>query len=124
MFLEKKDRPTRFFSKRQEDAVAKSLGGARQLNSGAGNMGKGDVIAHDWVIECKTKVTPSETISMHKNWFESVEADRQAEAKSYEYYGRDPDTKEVISYWSIASIVPLPSITWVILPVSTFAGDN
>lgn len=83
MFLEKKDRPTRFFSKRQEDAVAKSLGGARQLNSGAGNMGKGDVIAHDWVIECKTRVTPSETISMHKNWFESVEADRQAEARSY-----------------------------------------
>lgn len=83
MIIDKKDRPTRFFSKRQEDSVARALGGARQLNSGAGNMNKGDVIAHDWVIECKTKIIPSDTITVHKEWFNSVEADRKAEAKSY-----------------------------------------
>lgn len=83
MQINKKDRPTRFFSKRQEDSVAKALGGARQLNSGAGNMGKGDVTVDDWVVECKTKVTPSETMTLHKDWFKSVEADRAAEAKSY-----------------------------------------
>lgn len=75
--------PTRYFSKKQEDSVVKSLGGARQLNSGAGKFGKGDVIVDDWVIECKTKVTPTDTMSIHKEWFDSLEEDRQAEARSY-----------------------------------------
>lgn len=76
-------RPTRFFSKLQEKAVADSLGGSRQLNSGATKFAKGDVIVDDWVIECKTKVTPSETMTMHKEWFESLEGERQDMAKSY-----------------------------------------
>lgn len=80
---EKKFKPTRTFSTKQELQVAKALGGVRQLNSGAGNMSKGDVIVDDWAIECKTKVIPSDTLVMHKDWFQSLEADRQAEARSY-----------------------------------------
>lgn len=83
MQIDKNNRPTRFFSKKQEDSVVKACGGARQLNSGATNMGKGDVIVDDWVIECKTKVAPSETMTIHKDWFKSLEEDRSAEARSY-----------------------------------------
>lgn len=83
MQLDKKDRPTRFFSKKQEDSVAKTLGGARQLNSGATKFNKGDVMVDDWVIECKTKVVPSETMTMHKEWFTELESDRAAESASY-----------------------------------------
>lgn len=83
MHLEKKDRPTRFFSKRQEESVARSLGGARQPNSGATNFAKGDVEVDDWVIECKTKVTPQETMTVHKEWFDSVEQERADMLKSY-----------------------------------------
>ena len=83
MQLDKKDRPTRFFSKKQEDSVAKALGGARQLNSGSTKFNKGDVMVDDWVIECKTKVVPSETMTMHKEWFTELESDRAAESASY-----------------------------------------
>lgn len=83
MQIDKKNRPTRFFSKKQEESVARVCGGVRQLNSGATNMGKCDVIAGDWAIECKTKITPSESITIHKDWFKSLEADRQDEARSY-----------------------------------------
>lgn len=83
MKIEKEGRPTRFYSKRQEDAIAKSLGGARQLNSGAGNFQKGDVIVDEWVIEAKTKITPSETITFHKDWLTGVEAERAQMLKSY-----------------------------------------
>lgn len=81
--MEKKDRPTRFYSKRQEDQIAKSLGGSRQLNSGATKFAKGDVIVDEWVIEAKTKVTPSETLVFHKDWMTSVEEERKDMLKSY-----------------------------------------
>lgn len=83
MKLNKEDRPTRFFSKRQEDAIAKSLGGSRQLNSGATKFSKGDVEVGDWVIEAKTKVVPSDTMTIYKDWFTAVERERQEMLKSY-----------------------------------------
>ena len=83
MKIEKENRPTRFYSKRQEDAIAKSLGGTRQVNSGATNFAKGDVIVDEWVIEAKTKITPSETITFHKDWLTGIEAERAQMLKSY-----------------------------------------
>ena len=83
MVIDKKDRPTRFYSKRQEEQIAKSLGGSRQPNSGATSIAKGDVLVDDWVIEAKTKVTPSETIVFHEDWLKSVEEERKDMLKSY-----------------------------------------
>lgn len=83
MKIEKENRPTRFYSKLQEKAVAKSLGGSRQVNSGATNFAKGDVIVDEWVIEAKTKITPSETITFHKDWLTGIEAERAQMLKSY-----------------------------------------
>lgn len=62
--------PTRHFSKLQEDAVAKTLGGKRTPNSGATDFGgKSDVnVANLFSIECKTKTSASESISIKKEW--------------------------------------------------------
>ncbi len=62
--------PTRHFSKMQEDAVAKATGGRRTPNSGATDFGgKSDVdIANLFNIECKTKTSNSESISIKKEW--------------------------------------------------------
>lgn len=62
--------PTRHFSKRQEEAVAKATGGKRTPNSGATDFGgKSDVdIANLFNIECKTKTSNSESISIKKEW--------------------------------------------------------
>jgi hypothetical protein len=65
-----KPKPTRYYSKLQEDAVAKATGGKRTPNSGATDFGgKSDVdITNLFNIECKTKTSNSESISIKKEW--------------------------------------------------------
>ena len=65
-----KPEPTRKFSKKQEDYVAKKFGGERVKNSGATAFAKGDVNLDNFLIECKTKTSPSESISIRKDWLE------------------------------------------------------
>lgn len=62
--------PTRAYSKKQENYVAKKFGGDRVKNSGATLFSKGDVNLEDMLIECKTKTSPSESISIRKEWLE------------------------------------------------------
>lgn len=61
-------RPTRFYSNRQEKQVAKAVGGKQTANSGATTFVKGDVIAEDFLIECKTVTEPRQSISVKKEW--------------------------------------------------------
>ncbi len=67
-------KPTRYYSKRQEDYVAKTVGGRTTANSGATMFsGKGDVTtkgAESFLIECKTKTSNSDSISIKREWFE------------------------------------------------------
>lgn len=64
--------PTRSFSKKQEDYVAKKFNGNRVKNSGATAFAKGDVNLDEqsFLIECKTKTTASDSISIKKEWLE------------------------------------------------------
>ena len=83
MQIDKKDRPTKFYSTRQERQVANALGGTNDIQSGGGRFNKYDVTVDDWVIECKTKVTPHESMTICKDWFKQVEQSRIDSAKSY-----------------------------------------
>ena len=65
--------PTRHYSSRQEKAVAKAVKGKVQKNSGATDFLKGDIITsgrNSFLLECKTKTSASESISIKKEWFE------------------------------------------------------
>jgi hypothetical protein len=65
--------PTRSYSSKQEKAVSKAVGGKVQKNSGATAFDKGDVIVsgkNGFLLECKTKTSASESISIKKEWFE------------------------------------------------------
>ena len=65
--------PTRHYSKKQETAVSRAVGGKVQKNSGATAFDKGDVIVsgkNGFLLECKTKTYASESISIKKEWFE------------------------------------------------------
>ncbi len=65
--------PTRSYSSKQEKAVSKAVGGKVQKNSGATAFDKGDVIIsgkNGFLLECKTKTSASESISIKKEWFE------------------------------------------------------
>lgn len=62
------NRPTRYYSKKQEKKVAKSLGGKRQANSGATAFQKGDVITDEFLIECKTKTADCKSFTVKEDW--------------------------------------------------------
>ena len=74
---------TRYFSTKQEKKVAKDLGGRRTANSGATLFSKGDVDLSDWLIECKTKTKPSDSMSIKKEWLEKNEEEAFAMGKPY-----------------------------------------
>ena len=74
---------TRYFSSRQEKGVAKSLKGKTVPNRGAIMFGAGDVVLDNWLIECKTKTSPSESMSIKKEWLEKNEEEAFAMGKPY-----------------------------------------
>ena len=77
------NRPTRFYSNRQEKAVAKAVGGRQTPNSGATPWAKGDVVAEDWLIECKTTATEKESFSVKRAWLEKNKEEAFSTGKTY-----------------------------------------
>lgn len=77
--------PTRSFSKKQEDYVARKFGGDRVKNSGATPFQKGDVNLdkQSFLIECKTKTSSSESISIKKEWLEKNNSEALFMGKKY-----------------------------------------
>lgn len=67
-----KKEPTRFYSKKQENDLAKQFDGERVKNSGATKFAKGDVTLGKWLLEAKTKMTPSKSITIQKEWLEKL----------------------------------------------------
>lgn len=63
-------KPTRYYSNRQEKAVASAIGGRKVANSGATPYDKGDVTDAKWLIECKTCTKDQKSFSVQKHWFE------------------------------------------------------
>lgn len=76
-------RPTRFYSKQQENKVAKELGGKRVANSGATAFGKGDVSTEQFLIECKTCTESRKSFTLKKEWFDKNKEEAFAMHKDY-----------------------------------------
>ena len=75
--------PTRYFSKKQEESVAKVTGGRRSKNSGATMFDKSDVSTDKFNLECKTKTSHSESISIKREWFEKNKQEAMFMNKPY-----------------------------------------
>ena len=75
--------PTRHFSARLEEAVAKATGGRRSKNSGATDFDKSDVSTDKFNLECKTKTSHSESISIKKEWFAKNKEEAMFMGKPY-----------------------------------------
>lgn len=78
-----KNEPTRFYSKKQENAVAKTFGGSRVKNSGATFGNPGDVTTDKFLLECKTRMTASKSISIQKSWIEKIKKEALFAGKPY-----------------------------------------
>lgn len=76
-------RSTRFYSKRQEQAVAKAVGGKRVANSGATPFSKGDVNTDLFLIECKTCTEPRKSFTLQQEWFDKNTEEAFAMHKQY-----------------------------------------
>ena len=74
---------TRYFSSKQEKHIAKELGGKKTPNSGATPFYKGDVSLDNWLIEAKTKTSPSDSISIKRDWLEKNEEEAFAMHKQH-----------------------------------------
>lgn len=80
---ENENKPTRYFSKKQEDSVAKNISGSRNKNSGATMFQKGDCMTDEWLLECKTKTSHSDSISIKKDWIEKNKSEALFMGKKY-----------------------------------------
>lgn len=76
--------PTRTRSSAQEKQVAKATGGQQTPNSGATMWAKGDVLTKQFLLECKTKMTHSDSISIKKEWFDKNKQECMLTGKPYE----------------------------------------
>lgn len=70
--LDNTNKPTRYYSSKQEKAVAKATGSKVVVNSGATMWKKGDVSNDDLsiLIECKTKTSDSKSFTIKKEWLD------------------------------------------------------
>lgn len=75
--------PTRSFSKKQEDTIAKRFNGQRTLNSGATKFQKGDVCLDQWLLEAKTKTATSKSHTIQKEWLEKNRSESLFMGKPY-----------------------------------------
>ena len=77
------NKPTRFYSNRQEKAVAKKVGGKQVVNSGATAFSKGDVRTEEWIIECKTSTKEKSSFCIKREWLEKNKEEAFAMGKSF-----------------------------------------
>jgi len=77
------NRPTRFFSNRQEKKIAKAVQGKQVANSGAPKFCAGDVKTDKWLFEAKTKTTESKSFSIKREWIEKNKEEAFAMGKDY-----------------------------------------
>lgn len=93
-------KPTRYFSAKQEKTVAKAIGGRQTANSGATPWQKSDVLSEQFAIECKTKTTASESISIKKEWFTKQKQEAVFMGKPYSVvvfsFGPDEENHYII----------------------------
>lgn len=72
---------TRAKSSQQEKRIAKALGGKQVIGSGSTPFLKGDVIVDQLFIEAKTKMVPSQQITVKKAWIDKAKEQALATRK-------------------------------------------
>ena len=69
----KDNKPTRYYSDKQEKRTAKRLGAKTQTSSGSSAFLKGDVVSENCLIECKTMEEEKKSFSIKKEWLDKIE---------------------------------------------------
>ena len=72
---------TRDKSFQQEKRIAEAMGGKQVIGSGSTPFLKGDVVVDNLLIEAKTKMEPSKTITIQRAWLDKAKAQAIATRK-------------------------------------------
>ena len=92
---------TRYYSTKQEKHIAKTLNGDRTPNSGATMFAKGDIKLDKFLLECKTKMKSSDSITIRKEWLDKLNAESLFMGKPYSAlafnFGPDEDNHYIIN---------------------------
>lgn len=81
--MTKNKNSTRYYSGRQERAVARALNGRTVANSGAATFVAGDVTTDDWLIECKTVTKEQKSFTIKQDWLLKNNEEAFAMGKTY-----------------------------------------
>ena len=76
-------KPTRWYSNRQEKAVAKAISGKKVVNSGATAFNKGDVQSDNWLYECKTMTQERKSFTIKREWLTKNKEEAFAMGKDF-----------------------------------------
>ena len=102
-------KPTRYASSKQEKQVAKQVNGMVTKNSGATLFDKGDIKANKFLIECKTKMSSSKSISIKKEWIEKLKQEALFSGKEYEAlifnFGPDEENYAIIDMYLFQTLL-------------------
>lgn len=94
-------------SKKQEDEIAKMVGGRVQSNSGGTRFGGGDVHTQTVFIEAKTPTADKQTFSIKQEWLEKAreqafEQNKTSYALAFRFGPEQPDyfviSKQLFKY--------------------------
>lgn len=92
---------TRYFSSKHEQSVSNELGFETISNSGATQWAKGDVKGKNYLVECKTSMTPKESVSIKKEWITKLKTESISMRKPYSVlafnFGPDEQNYYIIS---------------------------
>ena len=77
------NRPTRFYSGKQEKRIAKTIDAKQTPNSGATPWCKSDLISKKFSIECKTATTEKQSFSIPKKWLKAMPEETFSNGKEY-----------------------------------------
>lgn len=77
------NKPTRFYSNKQEKQVAKAIGGKQVANSGATPFFKGDAVNDKMLVECKTVTKEQKSFTIKKEWIDKNKEEAFAMRKPY-----------------------------------------
>ena len=94
------ERPTKYYSTRQEKRIADYLGWSAVSASGARPFNPGDIKSGDWLCECKTHTKETEKITINKKvWLKICNEARSSFKRPILFV--DNGTQEIKNTWCI-----------------------
>lgn len=117
---------TKFYSMKQESAIASALGWSRVTGSGARINYPGDVCSDEWMGECKTHTTPGHPVIFNFAVWDKIEKEAMSQFKQPILFV-DDGSQDLAKTWCMIDVTRMTIPETVELDLSeskSFRVDN